>query len=250
VIKLKLNNASDQEAPGVTRPRAVLLPAVSLVMLFILALSVRPGLAGLAASVYANRTPTPTKTPRPETRVPGLIPIQLTIVPFTATPAATVTPAAATPAAPPGELAEVARQYGIDPARRFIVIDPDHQLMSVWDPAQGVRRMPVSTGDTNSGYRTPAWYGLVGDYWGTFQAFGTYADNGWYLYEDAGSILIHGAPYVLQNGKKVYEDLDALGHYPASRGCIRLRPDDAVWFTAWQPKGVPLVILPHQKAAG
>jgi lipoprotein-anchoring transpeptidase ErfK/SrfK len=248
VIKFKLNNE-----PGQMGPRAVLLPAVSLVMLFILALSVRPGLAGLNASLHVNRTPTPTKTPRPETREPGIVSVVLTIVPLTATPtptAALAPAAAATPGALPANLAEVAARYGMDTTRRFVVVDPDHQLMTVWDPGHGARPMPVSTGDGERGYRTPAWYGLVGDYWGTFQAFGTYADNGWYLYEDAGSILIHGAPYVLQNGKKVYEDLDALGRYPASRGCIRLRPEDADWFTQWRPKGVPLVILPHTKAAG
>jgi lipoprotein-anchoring transpeptidase ErfK/SrfK len=46
------------------------------------------------------------------------------------------------------------------------------------------------------------------------------------------------------NGAKVYEDLEAIGSYPASHGCIRLRPEDARWFTEWRPQGVPLVILP------
>jgi len=41
------------------------------------------------------------------------------------------------------------------------------------------------------------------------------------------------------------EDMDALGNFPASRGCIRLSPEDAQWFTEWQPRGVPLVILPR-----
>ena len=95
--------------------------------------------------------------------------------------------------------------------------------------------------------RTPAWYGLVGKYWGTFHAYGAYADEGWYLYDDpTGSILIHSAPYRLIDGKKHYEGLDALGNYPASHGCIRLRPEDAAWFTSWKPQGVPLAILPKQ----
>ncbi len=105
--------------------------------------------------------------------------------------------------------------------------------------------MPVSTGDETRGYRTLAWYGLVGEYWGTFNAFGVYADEGWYLFEDAGSILIHGAPYKLVDGQKVYEDMDSLGASPASRGCIRLAPEDAAWFSAWQPQGTPIVILPR-----
>ena len=113
------------------------------------------------------------------------------------------------------------------------------------------RELLISTGDEDQGYLTPAWYGLVGKEWGTFHAFGTYADDGWYLYDDpTGSILIHSAPYELIDGKKVYEDLDALGNYPASHGCIRLTPDDARWFTAWKPQGVPLVILPKKNDAG
>ena len=109
--------------------------------------------------------------------------------------------------------------------------------------------MPVSTGDESRGYRTLAWYGLVGEYWGTFNAFGVYADEGWYLFEDAGTILIHGSPYRLVDGEKVYEDMGALGAYPASRGCIRLTPEDARWFTEWQPQGVPIVILPKGEGA-
>jgi lipoprotein-anchoring transpeptidase ErfK/SrfK len=62
--------------------------------------------------------------------------------------------------------------------------------------------------------------------------------------------LIHSAPYRLVDGKKVYEDLDALGNYPASHGCIRLAPEDAAWFTAWKPQGAPLVVLPRKSAAG
>jgi lipoprotein-anchoring transpeptidase ErfK/SrfK len=105
----------------------------------------------------------------------------------------------------------------------------------------------VSTGDEARGYRTPPWYGLIGEYAGTFQSFGVYADEGWYLFEDGGKILIHGAPYKLIDGQKVYEDMDALGVYPASHGCIRLAPEDAVWLTAWDPQGVPLVILPKDR---
>ncbi len=146
----------------------------------------------------------------------------------------------------PEYLAEIVAQYGMDPARRFIVVDQDHQKMTIWDPGspQPVRELPVSTADVAQGYRTPAWYGLVGQYWGTFFAYGTYADEGWYLYDDYdGSVLIHSAPYTWVDGKKVYEELDALGKYPASHGCVRLTPEDAAWFTAWRPQGVPLVIL-------
>jgi lipoprotein-anchoring transpeptidase ErfK/SrfK len=124
------------------------------------------------------------------------------------------------------------------------------QTMTIWTPGESPRIMPVSTGDETRGYRTLAWYGLVGEYWGTFQASGVYADEGWYLFEDAGHILIHGSPYTLVNGQKVYDEMDALGAYPASKGCIRLTPDDAAWFTEWNPKGVPIVILPKDQGLG
>lgn len=197
-------------------------------------------------------TATPTRTPRPVTPAPAATLLAPEIIAPTATPQPTATPAPAhTPEPMPAWLAEVVARYGMDPDRRFIVVDLNTQKMTIWDPdasapmaGQRLRAMPVSTGDESRGYRTLAWYGLVGNYWGTFSSFGVYADEGWYLFEDAGSILIHGAPYKLVNGQKVYEDMDALGAYPASRGCIRLAPEDAAWFTQWQPRGVPLVILP------
>jgi lipoprotein-anchoring transpeptidase ErfK/SrfK len=209
------------------------------------------GLLALLGPVDA--TATPTRTPRPETTTPTPVPLALEIVVPTGTPTATATPApapdAVTPEALPGWLAEIVDRYGMDPGRRFIVVELASQQMIAWEPGKPLRMMPVSTGDETRGYRTLAWYGLVGDYWGTFNSFGVYADEGWYLFEDAGTILIHGAPYRLENGKKVYEDIGALGAYPASRGCIRLSPEDAAWFTAWQPQGVPIVILPKNEGA-
>jgi lipoprotein-anchoring transpeptidase ErfK/SrfK len=149
----------------------------------------------------------------------------------------------------PAWLGEVVQQYGMDSARRFVAIDLKTQTMFVWDPAAEtpLRELPVSTGDESRGYRTPPWYGLIGKYEGTFQSFGVYADEGWYLFEDHGKILIHSAPYKLVGGQKVYEDMEALGAYPASHGCIRLVPEDAAWFTQWNPQGVPLVILPQDR---
>jgi lipoprotein-anchoring transpeptidase ErfK/SrfK len=201
---------------------------------------------GLDVAFTAPVTPTPTKTPRPPTRQPTRVPVTLTVITPAATPAPTISSAGAeVSVALSPYLAAVVQQYGMDPSRRFIVVDPNLQKMTIWDPGQPPRELPISTGDEARGYHTPAWYGLVGPYWGTFQAFGVYADEGWYLFEDVGSILIHGAPYRLVDGQKVYQDLDALGNYPASRGCIRLAPEDARWFTAWGPEGVPLVILPR-----
>jgi hypothetical protein len=214
-------------------------------------------LGSLGAAIEARLTATPTRTPRPATLTPRRGSVEPSIVAFTATPiptaAATATPVPAepSPAALSPYLGQIVSQYGMDPSRRFIVVDPNTQRMTIWEPGKAVRELPISTGDEDQGYHTPAWYGLVGKHWGTFHAFGTYADEGWYLYDDpTGSILVHSAPYELVDGKKVYVDLDALGNYPASHGCIRLTPDDARWFTAWKPQGVPLVILPKKRAPG
>jgi hypothetical protein len=210
----------------------------------------------LVAAVEARLTATPTRTPRPATLTPKPGPIEPVIRAWTPTPAPTASPTASPQSPKPKAdvltpyLAEVVAKYGMNPARRFIVVDPNNQRMTIWEPGHALRELPISTGDEDQGYRTPAWYGLVGKYWGTFHAYGTYADEGWYLYDDpTGSILIHSAPYRLSNGKKQYEGLDALGNYPASHGCIRLLPEDARWFTTWKPQGVPLVVLPKKSGA-
>jgi lipoprotein-anchoring transpeptidase ErfK/SrfK len=212
------------------------------------------GSLGVALDTRLTATATATRTPRPVILAQKRGSVEPVIVAFTPTPPSAA-PAAATALQPPGimssYLSQVVAQYGMEPSRRFLVVDPNKQRMTIWEPGKAARELPISTGDEGQGYRTPAWYGLVGEYWGTFHAFGTYADEGWYLYDDpTGSILIHSAPYRLEDGKKVYEDLDALGNYPASHGCIRLSPEDARWFTAWKPQGVPLVILPMKNGAG
>ena len=117
--------------------------------------------------------------------------------------------------------------------------------MYVYQDGVEIRRIAVSTGkpDEESTF-TPAWEGEVGKYVGTFFAFGTWADDAWYLFEHYGSILIHGAPYLKEDGSKVYQELDALGVRPASHGCIRLPPEESVWFSEWQPKGAHVIILP------
>lgn len=125
---------------------------------------------------------------------------------------------------------------------RHIVIDQDEQLMHVFEDGVEIRTIPVSTGKPEPTTTTPAWSGVVGEYWGTFFAVDVYADDAWFLFKSLGSILIHSAPYVYKEGTKVYQDLEALGKYPSSHGCIRLHPDDARWFTEWEPRGVPIVI--------
>ena len=67
-------------------------------------------------------------------------------------------------------------------------------------------------------------------------------DEGWYLFEHYGAMLVHGNPYLKRDGKKEYQQLDALGTRPASHGCIRLPPEEAKWFTSWQPEGAHVII--------
>ena len=125
---------------------------------------------------------------------------------------------------------------------RFIYLDQGTQFMYVFENGELLREIPCSTGLPDDDKYTEEWSGAVGDYWGTFFAFDVYADEAWYLYKSAGSILVHSLPYVYRNGYKVYLDRDALGVRPASHGCIRIAPEDAAWFTAYNPKGVLMTI--------
>jgi len=208
----------------------------------------------------ATLTATPTKTPA----LPPLItatPTPLQVLPTptpTATPAETPAPvepaaeaaaptATSTPRPPlPDELQAIAREHGLDAAGDLVVIDQNQQRMHVVEDGAQIRTLPVSSGDPDSHWMTPAWSGVIGQYWGSFSALGAWADNAWYLFtlQGGGTILIHSAPYVLQDGVKAYQELGVVGLYPASRGCIRLLPEDAEWFSAWEPQGVPVVILP------
>ncbi|MEA3406812.1 MAG: L,D-transpeptidase, partial [Chloroflexota bacterium] len=78
-------------------------------------------------------------------------------------------------------------------------------------------------------------------------AFDVYADEAWYLYKSAGSILVHSLPYTWGNGYKVYQGWEHLGVRPSSHGCIRIAPKDAGWLTAWDPEGVLMTVTePHR----
>ncbi|MFB0546859.1 MAG: L,D-transpeptidase [Anaerolineae bacterium] len=134
------------------------------------------------------------------------------------------------------------RIWGRD--KRAILIDQDAQLMHIYENGVEIRTIPCSTGEPTFSKFTPAWRGRVGDLQGTIFSFGTYADNAWFLFRGSGDFLIHGAPYIYVDGKKVYQELEALGRHPSSHGCIRIHPDDARWFTAWNPQGVPIIITP------
>ena len=183
-------------------------------------------------------TATPTYTAEPAdtpalSRSPGTLPVVTSTSTATPAPSPTFT---ATPF-----------PFDAQPeSARYVYIDQAVQHMYVFEHRTLARDIPCSTGLPDSDKYTPAWSGQVGEYWGTFYAFEVYADEAWYLFKSAGSILVHSLPYTLRNGYKVYQDRDALGVRPASHGCIRISPEDAAWFTSWDPEGVPITVSdPH-----
>ncbi len=127
---------------------------------------------------------------------------------------------------------------------RYIYIDQATQHMFVFEHGILVRDIPCSTGLPGDNTFTEAWSGEVGEYWGTFFAYGVYADEAWHLFKSQGNILIHSLPYTITEttGDRIYYDRDALGVRPASHGCIRISPEDARWFTQWGPEGVPITV--------
>jgi lipoprotein-anchoring transpeptidase ErfK/SrfK len=211
--------------------------------------SAPPNTPTATATRRPTATPLPTHTPvpgpsstaTPEPTVPALK--QAVHVPtHTVTPSPV--PPAEGPRRPdlPGSLPAVVR-LGADERGRYILIDQATQTMHVFEGWREIRALPVSTGLPDPQTQTPGWSGNVGKFVGSFQAFGTYQDDGWYLFSQGGDILLHGAPYTLdEDGRKAYVDIEALGQRPASHGCIRLAPEDAAWLTDWDPRGVPATI--------
>ena len=184
-----------------------------------------------AATATATAMPTMTATAT-FTATPSVTPS------VTATPTATHTPTE-TPT-PTATLTPTATPYPFDTRAdlpRYIYIDQETQWMYVFEYGELIRDMPCSTGLPEWDKTTEAWSGTVGRYWGTFTAFGVYADEAWYLYPCLGSILIHSLPYTWVDGEKVYQGEEHLGVRPSSRGCIRLSPEDAAWLTEWNPEG-------------
>jgi lipoprotein-anchoring transpeptidase ErfK/SrfK len=206
------------------------------------------GAAWMAPASPTAPAPTPT----------AAIPLQA--LQPTATPLPTATPAAVeTQAAPPQEpeptpdsfLVDVARAHDIDPAGAYVIVNQNAQRMTIVEEGRVVRTLRISSGDPDRGWFTPAWSGRIGEYWGTFTANGVSADNAWYLFQAGGSILIHSSPYTLApDGSKLYQGVDELGVFPASRGCIRIAPEDAIWFSAWGPHNIPIVVLPWDGGTG
>jgi lipoprotein-anchoring transpeptidase ErfK/SrfK len=199
------------------------------------------------ARASESRVDVPTSEPTVTVAVPTSDPSPTPRAVRTATPAATVTPtnelrASTTPSTTP--TIPTPGPPKIPEAGRFVLVDQDEQAMRVYEDGVEVRTMPCSSGLPGEKTNTPAWEGVVGEYWGTFFAYNVYADEAWYLFKSLGSILIHSSPYTVENGVKVYQELEALGLRPASHGCIRIAPEDAQWFTEWEPEGVPIVITP------
>jgi len=202
----------------------------------------------VGASWMAPATPTPTApapTPTPAAPSQALQPA--------AAPLPTATPTLPAEEAPPTQpeptpdpfLVEVAEAHGIDPAGSYVIVNQNAQRMTIVEQGRVLRTMPISSGDPDRGWFTPAWSGRIGEYWGTFTANGASADEAWYLFQAGGSILIHSSPYTLApDGSKLYQGMDELGVFPASRGCIRIAPEDAAWFSAWGPYNTPIVVLP------
>jgi len=176
-----------------------------------------------SATLAATATALPAATKSPT--------VTATLSP-TASPTTTHTPS---PSPTPGPEA----QYP-----RLILVDQQEQTMYVYEDGELIRTIPCSTGVEGETTHTPAWEGEVGPYVGTFFSFGVHADEGWYLFDHYGGMLIHSAPYLVEEGEKVYQDLDTLGVRPTSHGCVRLPPEEAAWFTAWEPQGAHVIITP------
>jgi hypothetical protein len=142
----------------------------------------------------------------------------------------------------------------------WIVVSQDEQQMLIYEGNRLVRTLPISSGWP--GLRksiTPVFSGVVGEYWGSFNSFGTWQDHGYYLFTDYlpvegdafnlpgwgdwnGDVLLHSAPYLFgPNGEKQYIR-DGIGKTPVSNGCIRMQPEDMEWFAQWDPVGVAITI--------
>ncbi len=149
------------------------------------------------------------------------------------------------PRQPPAVAGPAARPPSQPPLiGKALVVDQAAQVVRVYQDGIEIRALPASTGLPRLNTYTPAWQGRVGWYVGTTYAYDLWVDYAWYLFRAGGDILIHGAPYEIVDGQKVYQDIDALGVRPASHGCIRLHPDDAVWLAQWNPQGAAILITP------
>lgn len=207
---------------------------------------------GVTPDQASGQPEAPTRT---ETRVTGSVPIPAhgNVAPPADTPSPvatfterpTSTPRATRTASPTPTVTPTATPFPFDTRPdldRFVYVDQKVQHMYVFERGELVRDLLCSTGLPTDTTYTEAWSGYIGRYWGTFFAFGTYQDDAWYLYPSLGSILVHGLPYTEEDGYRTYQGREFLGVQPSSHGCIRLAPEDAQWFTHWNPEGAYMVI--------
>lgn len=118
-------------------------------------------------------------------------------------------------------------------------------MMYVYENGEKIRTIPVSTGAPTSKTFTPSWQGTVGADWGggAFPVDKLLAEHIWYLFPGPeGSILIHSVPYSLDGQIKRYDQVEALGVKPVSRGCVRISTTDANWLKNWNPVGAAIEI--------
>ena len=198
-------------------------------------LAIRSQDSGRAAPITASPLPAakPTLVPEP-TAVPTAVPAPVV------RPAPTAVVQQPQPQPPPSS-------YVIQPPSqgKFILIDQDRQTMFLFEDGTEAQRYPISSGVPGSRLtNTPPWTGHISHYVGTFFAYGGYADSAWYLFQDLGDILIHSAPYIYVDGRKVYQDLDKLGQAPSSHGCIRMSPEAIKQLGLWGPQGTLVHITP------
>jgi len=223
---------------------AALMLVTVLTLSFVSPLAPRESAAVGVPSTAAPTTMRPANTAAPTwTLTPTRPPTRTPPPTATQTPSATATPTATTSPTPSPSPTPTSFPFETRPdLARYIYVDQGSQHVYVFEEGALVRAIACSTGIPDPDSYTPAWSGEVGEYWGTFFAYEVYADEAWYLFKSDGSILVHSLPYTLENESKVYLDRDALGVRPASHGCIRVSPQDAAWFTAWGPGGVPITI--------
>ncbi|MBN1922746.1 MAG: L,D-transpeptidase [Anaerolineae bacterium] len=128
------------------------------------------------------------------------------------------------------------------PKGKALVINQAAQQLQVFEDGVELRALPMSSG--RYPLYTPAHQGYVGHYAPTLYGYGSLADHAWYLFKAGGNIYIHGAPYQLKDGSKVYEELEYIGVEAVSHGCIRLLPGDAEWLRDWNPVGAYFIVTP------
>ena len=127
-----------------------------------------------------------------------------------------------------------------DPAHKRIEINLSLQQLIAWDGDEAVFEFPVTTGQEDQptitgefeildkeaeAYSEP-WM-LNMPFWMGIYQLGDYEDG------------IHALP---TDGDGVEYWRDAVGHYPASHGCVVLRPEDAEALFQWAAVGIPVEI--------